>query len=612
MDWAGVLILMLGALCVLLMLGLPVAFAFIAVNIGGAFFILGGENGLIQMTRNAASSLTSFQLAPIPLFILMGEILFHSGIAYRAIDAIERVITRLPGRMALVSVAGGTVFSALSGSTIANTAMLGSTLLPDMLKRGYHPSMAMGPIMASGAIAMLIPPSALAVLLGSLAGMSIAQLLVAGILPALILAALFTLYIISRALMDPGLAPADDPARLSLKERWRPFIRYVLPLFGIFLVVIGGLLAGLATPTESAALGCVAAVIAAAGYRSLSWIGLKKALMETVKISVMILFIIVASQTFSQILSFSGATQRPDPHHRGAGARPDHDPDRDHPDPLVPRLFHRSGLDDDGDDPDLRAPGRRRRNRSAGARRRLSADHGDRPPDPALRPPPVRHEGRGTADHRHGPDLPRRHPVRDHQAGRADPDRAVPPDRHHPAGGHAMTADAPRPRKRRAPQPDAPAEPSASSEPDPYADLDQFLPYLLNRVMGRMNQLLAERLKRHGISFQEWRVLLVLANKGPRTIRTLSEDTIIPHSTLSRMLDRMQRDGLVVREVSATDARTVTVAVTGEGAGLFKEIRHHGLAVLRQAADGLSDAEVASMRGLASRMAGSLGLADKT
>ena len=308
MDWAGVLILMLGALCVLLMLGLPVAFAFIAVNIGGAFFILGGENGLIQMTRNAASSLTNFQLAPIPLFILMGEILFHSGIAYRAIDAIERVITRLPGRMALVSVAGGTVFSALSGSTIANTAMLGSTLLPDMLKRGYHPSMAMGPIMASGAIAMLIPPSALAVLLGSLAGMSIAQLLVAGILPALILAGLFALYIITRALMDPSLAPPDDPARLSPKERWRPFIRYVLPLFGIFLVVIGGLLAGLATPTESAALGCVAAVIAAAGYRSLTWIGLKKALMETVKISVMILFIIVASQTFSQILSFSGAT----------------------------------------------------------------------------------------------------------------------------------------------------------------------------------------------------------------------------------------------------------------------------------------------------------------
>jgi len=171
-----------------------------------------------------------------------------------------------------------------------------------------------------------------------------------------------------------------------------------------------------------------------------------------------------------------------------------------------------------------------------------------------------------------------------------------------------MTADAPRPRKRHAPQPDAPAAPSQATEPDPYADLDQFLPYLLNRVMGRMNQLLAERLKRHGISFQEWRVLLVLANKGPRTIRSLSEDTIIPHSTLSRMLDRMQRDGLVVREVSAADARTVTVAVTEDGAELFGAIRHHGLDVLGQAMEGLSPADTASIRRLASRMARNLGL----
>jgi TRAP-type C4-dicarboxylate transport system permease large subunit len=152
---------MLGALTGLLLIGLPVAFAFIAVNIVGAWFVLGGENGLVQMTRNAAVSITNFQLAPIPLFILMGEILFHTKVANRAIDAIERVVTRLPGRMSLVTVFGGTVFSALSGSTIANTAMLGSTLLPEMLRRGYHPTMAMGPIMASGAIAMLIPPSAL-------------------------------------------------------------------------------------------------------------------------------------------------------------------------------------------------------------------------------------------------------------------------------------------------------------------------------------------------------------------------------------------------------------------------------------------------------------------
>lgn len=303
-----ILLVMLGGLTVLLALGLPVAFAFIAVNIAGAFFILGGESGLMQMARNATRSVANFQLAPIPLFILMGEILFQTGVAHRAIDAVERVVTRIPGRMSVVTVFGGTIFAALSGSTIANTAMLGSTMLPTMLKRGYHPTLAMGPIMASGAIAMLIPPSALAVLLGSLAGMSIAKLLIAGIFPAMLLAALFTLMIVGMCSYRPDLAPVDETPEMSLAERWRPFIVYVLPLSAIFVVVIGSLFAGLATPTESAALGCVAAVAAGYGYRSVSLASLKTALMETVKLSVMILFIIAASQTFSQILSFSGAT----------------------------------------------------------------------------------------------------------------------------------------------------------------------------------------------------------------------------------------------------------------------------------------------------------------
>jgi tripartite ATP-independent transporter DctM subunit len=308
MEWQVILVLMLGGLTGLLLIGLPVAFAFIAVNIVGAWFVLGGENGLVQMTRNASASITNFQLAPIPLFILMGEILFHTKVASRAIDAIERVVTRLPGRMSLVTVFGGTVFAALSGSTIANTAMLGSTLLPEMLRRGYHPTMAMGPIMASGAIAMLIPPSALAVLLGSLAGISIAGLLIAGIVPALILAGLFCLYIVVRCLADPKLAPPYALPNLRLWERWRPFVIYVVPLSGLFAVVIGSLLSGLATPTESAALGCVAATAAAAAYRALTWQGLVDAFAGTVKISIMILFIIAASQTFSQILAFSGAT----------------------------------------------------------------------------------------------------------------------------------------------------------------------------------------------------------------------------------------------------------------------------------------------------------------
>ena len=308
MDWLAALILMLGSLIALMLTGLPVAFAFIGVNIIGAIVFLGGEIGLDQMIRNTVASVSNFSLAPIPLFLLMGEILFQTRVAFAAIDAIDRLIARVPGRLSIVSVLGGTVFSSLSGSTIANTAVLGSALLPDMLRRGYHPAIAMGPIMATGSIAMLIPPSALAVLLGSLAGISIAKLLIAGILPGLLMAASFLAYIVVRCSLRPDLAPAYDVERVALWERWKPFLIYVVPLLGIFVIVVGSILGGFATPTESAALGSVASVVAAAAYRKLTLQSLVKALAETAKISVMILFIIAGSVTFSQILAFSGAT----------------------------------------------------------------------------------------------------------------------------------------------------------------------------------------------------------------------------------------------------------------------------------------------------------------
>lgn len=308
MEWTLALLLLLGLLCVFMALGMPVAFAFFAVNMVGAVVFLGGEAGLNQLARNAMISLTSFTLVPICLFLLMGEILFHTGIAFKAIDAIDKMISKVPGRLCLVSLVGGTVFSSLSGSTIANTAVLGSVLLPDMLKRGYHPSMAMGPIMATGGIAMLIPPSALAVLLGSLANISIATLLIAAIIPGLIMSALYIGYVVTRCFMNPSLAPAYDVKQLTLWERVRPFLVYVMPLFVIFIVVVGSIIYGIATPTESASLGCVASILVVALYRELRIKDLIVAFRETAKVSAMILFIICASITFSQILAFSGAT----------------------------------------------------------------------------------------------------------------------------------------------------------------------------------------------------------------------------------------------------------------------------------------------------------------
>jgi len=307
LDWSSALFLLLGTLLLLMLTGLPVAFAFLGVNLIGAYVFLGGEIGLDQVVRNTIASVSNFSLAPIPLFLLMGEILFQTGVAFAAINAIDKLITRVPGRLSIVSVLGGTMFSSLSGSTIANTAVLGSALLPDMLKRGYHPTLAMGPIMATGSIAMLIPPSALAVLLGSLAGISIAKLLIAGIIPGLMMAASFLIYIIVRCHANPALAPAYDVEPATLWQRWKPLLTHVLPLMGIFVVVVGSILGGWATPTESAALGSVASALAAIGYGKLTLAAMKKAIAETAKISVMILFIIAASVTFSQILAFSGA-----------------------------------------------------------------------------------------------------------------------------------------------------------------------------------------------------------------------------------------------------------------------------------------------------------------
>jgi len=308
MEWYMALLLLLGSLVTLLLLGLPVVFAFFAVNLIGAFYFLGGEPGLGQVVRNAVDSVTTFSLAPIPLFLLMGEIMFRTGIAHNAIDAMDRLISRVPGRLSLVAIVGGTVFSTLSGSTLANTAILGSTLMPEMRKRGYRPSIAMGPILGTGGIAMLIPPSALAVILASLGQISVADLLVAGILPGLMMATLFFAYVIIRCHLNPSLAPAYDIEQMTLRERFLPFLIYVVPLFSIFVVVVGSILAGIASPTESAALGSLSSLLAAAAYRALTWSNFMFALRETAKISVMILFIICASITFSQILAFSGAT----------------------------------------------------------------------------------------------------------------------------------------------------------------------------------------------------------------------------------------------------------------------------------------------------------------
>ncbi len=308
MSWGAAAWLMLGGSTVLLFLGLPVAFSFLVINLVGAYLWLGGEPGLAQLARNSVNSVMSFALTPIPLFVLMGEVLFHTGLAVKVIDGIERLIRQVPGRLAVVAVVAGTVFSAISGSTIATTAMLGSLMVPVMLARGYHPTLATGPVMAIGAVDMLIPPSALTVLLGSLSGISISKLLIGGVVPGMLLSVAFIAYIIVRVKMNPALAPNSALIEYRGFERFKPFLMYVLPLVSIFGVVVSAMVAGWGTPTESAAVGAFATVVFAMAYRSLTPSIMLQSLKGTIAISAMILFIIVGATTFAQILSFSGAS----------------------------------------------------------------------------------------------------------------------------------------------------------------------------------------------------------------------------------------------------------------------------------------------------------------
>ena len=302
------LAIILGGTMFVLALGVPVAFGFILVNILGVLILQGGGRAFHSLTLSMYDSVSTFVLLPIPLFILMGEILWHSRVAFNAVDVIDRMLGRLPGRLSILAVLSGTVFSSLSGSTMATTAVLGTILLPDMERRGYKRPMSIGPILASGGLAMIIPPSGLAVIFGAIAKLSIAKILIAGLIPGMIMATLYISYIVIRCTLQPHLTPAYDVERAPFREIVIGVVRYLMPLSIIVFLVTGSIVVGAATPTEAASLGCLGAFVLAAAYRGLSVNVVVESLKGTVYITVMGLAILVGATGFSQILAYSGAT----------------------------------------------------------------------------------------------------------------------------------------------------------------------------------------------------------------------------------------------------------------------------------------------------------------
>lgn len=309
MEWWVYLVIIFGALMFLLAMRLPVAFCFTAINLAGVYLLWGGEVGLHQLVLSIYGSVTRFSLLPVPLFVLMGEVLFHAGIAFQAIDVIDKWMGRIPGRLALITVASGTLFSTLSGSSMGTTAILGSILTPEMERRGYKKAMSLGSVMGSGGLAMIIPPSALAVVLGALARISIGRLLIAGVLPGLLMASFYATYIIGRCRLQPSIAPAYATAHIPLVEKLVSTVRYVLPFGIIIFLVIGLIFMGIATPTESAAMGAFACFVLVASYRRLNREVMKKTIAGTLRITVMLLMILTGATAFSQILAYTGASR---------------------------------------------------------------------------------------------------------------------------------------------------------------------------------------------------------------------------------------------------------------------------------------------------------------
>lgn len=309
MEWLYPFTFIFGGLVVLLGMGIPVALGFLIINLIGTYVFMGGVGGLETMTFYIYDGLASFTLIPVPMFILMGEFLFNSDISKDALDVFDQWMGRIPGRLALVAVAGGVLFAFLSGSSIASAAALGGLLVPEMRKRGYSKSMCIAPILGSGQLAVIIPPSLIIVVLGNLADISIAKLLVAGIMPGILLAAIFAIYFIGRSWLNPSIAPSFETAQASFLKKINMTFRYLVPLSVVIFLVLGVIFVGVATPSEAAALGAMGSLGLAFGYRKVNWTFMKKSLVGTARASGMILLILAGSTAFAQLLSFTGASR---------------------------------------------------------------------------------------------------------------------------------------------------------------------------------------------------------------------------------------------------------------------------------------------------------------
>jgi tripartite ATP-independent transporter DctM subunit len=249
-------------------------------------------------------SLNSWSLAALPLFILMGEILYRSSISTRILEGLRPWLIHIPGRLLHVNVAACSLFAAVSGSSAATTATVGKITLNELKERGYSKSLAIGSLAGSGTLGFLIPPSLIMIIYGVLSNVSIGKLFIAGILPGMVLASLYAGYIMIVSMINPSVMPATKPTYTF--KQYMLSIKELIPIFLLIFVILGSIYGGYATPTEAAALGVVGSIIIALYFKSFSYEVFKEAMLSAIKTTVMISFIIAGAGFLSQVVGFLG------------------------------------------------------------------------------------------------------------------------------------------------------------------------------------------------------------------------------------------------------------------------------------------------------------------
>jgi tripartite ATP-independent transporter DctM subunit len=301
-------LIIFGLLMIVLLSGVNVGFGFMLISLVGTIIIYGGgERSIFILFTGMRAALSNFFIISVPMFILLGEVMFHSGLASNMLDAVDAWLGKLPGRLGLVAVSWSTLLAASTGVNMASAAMLGKLLLPEMEKRGYNRTLSLGCIMGPGGLAMIIPPSGLAVLLGVLAEIPIGKLLITGVPAGLLMATLMGIYIIGISWLKPSMAPRYDVKSMPLSQKLKASLN-LIPLAVIICCVMGLMFFGIATPTEAAAAGAAGSIVLAALRGRLNWPMFKRCIMGTVEVSCMIFLIIAGATVFTQIIAYTGIT----------------------------------------------------------------------------------------------------------------------------------------------------------------------------------------------------------------------------------------------------------------------------------------------------------------